>query len=99
MGANNWAICPKCKFNSSREKSHREHVAMQKYGQVSREEYERIYEEALKPVDLKETLWENYEIRTHENGEFTIYYQCGCNVCGFFFDYGYKENVVGDVNQ
>jgi hypothetical protein len=89
MGADNWGICPKCKHNREKEITVKEKKLESSYGSVALGKYQAMQAEleTLKATKLIETLREDYEIRTDEDGEFMVSYGCKCNVCGWGHEY------------
>lgn len=93
MSADNWAICPKC------EKDHRAAIvklklrAEQQYGQVSPEKYLELLRLSQNPLELKETLRENYCIQIDNKGIFYINYSCSCQECGFSHNFEHEEQL------
>jgi hypothetical protein len=84
MSADRWAKCPKClkELNANLKSA---------YGKVSEDEY--LY--ALVQVNEQdETLREDYEVKTDEDGRFTVNYSCQCTICKFKFEYRYKQAVL-----
>jgi hypothetical protein len=86
MGADNWAICPKC--NKEAEDKY-----ANAYGNVSESEYQNL----IRKVDdheARRTLREDYEIYISETGRFCIGYSAHCNVCKFQYSYDKNEELV-----
>lgn len=90
MSANNWRVCPQCKKRAEHEKQKRLLAAEKQYGKVSSDEYLRLLDKANKVERLKESLREDWEIGTHDDGEFTIYYACHCQSCGFSHEFNHN---------
>ncbi len=93
MSADNWTVCPKCtKTEKDLADQYRQKVA-NNYGKISESEYLKLKsQEYLKPD--AETLREDYEVYMDEKGEFTIYYSCSCDKCGFRFEHNHQEQVL-----
>lgn len=89
MGADNWAVCPKCRAVALAEKEKINKEAIEAYGAVSRQTYQKLLDKANKEVVLKNHLRENYEIKLDECGVFTVDYRCYCSNCNF--TYKFKE--------
>lgn len=96
MSADNWGRCPKClaKLVEDREKAVA--AAKAKYGKVPEDEYMAAITKANAiPEKLKEeTLREDYEIGTDEDGEFSVSYHCSCRVCNFDFRFAEKRDAL-----
>jgi hypothetical protein len=89
MSADNWGICPKCKkLSKERAKS--------LYGKASEDEY-LVYFLSEKSKGTKETLREDYEIYTDDDGEFSVGYDCSCDECGFSYHFQYKASVLPET--
>lgn len=94
MGADNWAICPRCKKKAEADYADAVRAAGEAYGKVSAEEYVRMV--AALPQeepDLIPTLREDYELGTSEDGKFYVIYSGGCNVCGFSHKFRHDEQL------
>lgn len=87
MGADNWAICPRCRVTTMTNHKIAEQRAKTAYGAVSEDEYHRLLAAAAKEVELKQTLREDYEIGIGEDGTFDVNYRSSCDVCGFRYEY------------
>lgn len=85
MGADNWGICPKCRYEQEKDIAVKEKKLEAAYGTVALGKYQAMQAEleGLKAKKLTETLREDYEIRTDSYGEFMVSYGCKCNVCGW----------------
>lgn len=83
MSADAWRACPKCSKDNQAK-------ADAAYGKVSKLEYQKLLNAAL---DQRETLREDYEICTDENGLFTVGYGCYCDVCKLSFTYKKTEQI------
>jgi len=92
MSADAWRTCPNClkKAENKKEVS---------YGKVSEEEYLRV---VLELEDLKDqevqTLREDYEMFTDEDGQFYASYSCSCSMCHFSFVYKYEKDLMNESN-
>jgi predicted HNH restriction endonuclease len=93
MSADNWRKCPKCLkvAKESREKATQR--AQAKYGKISESEYRKLIAKAESPIELNETMRENYCQRIDEDGEFQSSYYCYCERCGFEFQHKYGQAV------
>ena len=92
MSANNWSICPKCKKKNNEINAKRIENVKKNYGVVSEDKYLELAEEAKKPIIIKETLREDYDIGVYEDGTFEVSYSCSCSVCGF--KYSFKDQKI-----
>lgn len=93
MSADNWRICPKCTgINEAAYEASRKEIT-ESYGKVSAEEYLRLVSIAPKPPIHLETLREDYEIGTFEDGEFLVNYSCYCSACKFEFSFKHKQKI------
>ena len=94
MSADNWMGCPKCKSDAIKKRNERIEKAKKKYGKISEEEYRQEITAAESPVNLSETLREDYEQGMKENGEYFVSYSGYCSSCGFEFTYSHKQNAL-----
>ncbi len=90
MSADNWTICPKCRKLKDEEKRLHLQKIKDSYGKVDEEAYLKLKETVLE--NLEDTLREDYEIEIYEDN-FLVSYSGGCSVCGFKFEYKYKEKI------
>lgn len=93
MGADNWANCPKCKKLWVEKLQEAEKALSQKYGIISAEEFLSKKEDldARKRLPTTNSLREDYELGTLDDGQFRVSYRCSCEACGFNFSYKYDE--------
>lgn len=96
MSADNWGICPKCKKANEEADKKRILALGEKYGKVPADEYIRLAKEANKPTHLENTLREDYEIYTNEDGDFYVSYSCFCSVCGYKYNFKHEEQLKID---
>lgn len=99
MSDENYGTCPRC-FKRAVKKyvADTQHLA-DAYGDVSREEYEKLQAKLGKPPhmgSMPESLRETYECYVDEDGELTIYYGCTCENCGFVYDFNHQEKLEFD---
>ncbi len=87
MSVDNWGICPKCMAIQEKKKEELRKKMDLSYGKISAEEYHELFLEITKPINIKSTLRENYDIWIDEEGKFEIVYLASCNSCGFKFDF------------
>ncbi len=93
MSAKNWRLCPACAAGAA---SHREKMisrAKGQYGIATPEEYQALITEAEKPVELEETLREDYQIGMGLDREFYVTYRCSCESCGFSYSFKREEST------
>jgi hypothetical protein len=93
MSADNWRDCPKCLAKAKADKVKREEAAEQAYGKVPKEEYLALLAEAGKPVEVEDTMREDYELGIDQNGKFYVIYRADCQDCPFVFTYRHEEIV------
>lgn len=92
MSADAWRVCPKCLNKAQKKKE-------SSYGKVSEEEYLRVLLELDNLENHEtETLREDYEIFTDEDGLFYVSYSCSCSVCHFHFEYKHKKDLMDENN-
>lgn len=92
MGADNWGICPKCKKAAYKKKAKEQEKVGAAYGKVTPEKYREMFEAASQPVELDQTLREDYEIGIGEGGEFSVSYRGHCRECGL--SHAFKTQAV-----
>jgi len=92
MGANNWAICPRCKQRRLNSIAQKEREFKDAYGKVAPEKFFEMKSELdnLKDSEYEVNMREDYEIYTDEDGEFFITYSCSCKTCGWGHKYQNK---------
>lgn len=84
MSATNWAYCPKCK---EIEKRNHERVVEEwksSCGKISPEDYD-ANRPSDKPIEIAETLREDYELWITDDLQFKMHYRASCENCGFEF--------------
>lgn len=90
MSADNWGKCPVCYKKAKEERANAKTKAKEEYGKVSIDEFQELVHEAVKELNLDDTLREDYVIETNDAGYFHIEYKCECE-CGF--KYEFKEHI------
>src|SRR5207244_2512735 len=93
VSADNWAICPQCRDRAKAEHDARFQAAVESYGKVPPEEYERLRAEATVPFDAAqfETFREDYEFYGAAEGTITASYSGHCDVCSLGLDFKYER--------
>jgi hypothetical protein len=93
MSADNWRKCPKCLKLAKDLREQAIQRAQSRYGKIAEPAYRKLITKAESPIELKETLRENYCQRIDEDGEFQSSYYCYCERCGFEFQHKYGQGV------
>ena len=93
MSADRWGICPKCKFRAEQAQAQKILAAGESYGKVDPQDYLDAINEASKPIELSNTLREDYEISTDEDGHFEVSYRSSCRQCDHSFTYTHSERA------
>jgi hypothetical protein len=99
MGADNWGICPRCKRAAEAKKQQKREAAAKVYGKVPPDEWRRMCDAAEAVEELEETLREDYEQHTNEDGEFFVSYHCRCTKCDFKHTFKHTEQLNLDLSQ
>lgn len=83
MGADNWAICPRCSERAQQENAAEHERVMGLYGRVDVDEFDRQRSE-LREVDWDSinTFRESYEFYGASEGTVEYVYSGGCTRCG-----------------
>lgn len=93
MSADNWAICPRCKKKIEADKAQLVSKMEKSYGKIPVADFLYLKANADKPIEWEATMREDYEIGVDDDGEFSMNYSCSCSMCGFEFNYEYKQVV------
>ena len=95
MSADNWSMCPKCREKRIRESEQKKLQALEAYGKVPPQEWVSMTASADNAECDAETLREDYEVWTDENGVFRVSYECVCTAddCDFEFSYSYEQKL------
>ena len=99
MSADRWTTCPRCLKEAIADYRQRESELREKYGVVPIDEYvlcQKQLGECPTSTSLKNTLREDWEIGTDEDGEFYVRYTANCQTCSFRYEYTYGEDVTTD---
>lgn len=83
MSADNWRICPRCKWQTETKQRLAVKKAEALYGKVSPQAYTKLIRDAETQPELKETLREDFAVYTSPDGVFRVSYRACCNRCGF----------------
>ena len=94
MGADRWAICPKCKRTANEKRDAEIRKARASYGKVSEEKYRTAMESAGSSLHFDETFREDYEQGTDDDGTYSISYSGLCTRCGFSHRYEFSQDVL-----
>jgi hypothetical protein len=96
MSADAWRICPKCRIKHIKSLVRERQRVNDKYGKIDSGEYIQLVNEMEKKetTDIEETLREDYEIWTNEEGVFEVGYYCSCEKCGLKFEFEHKEKIT-----
>lgn len=91
MGADNWAICPVCRVEAIKAREKRYTKADAAYGKKPQGDYIALLAEAEKPIQLEQTLREDYGLGVGVDGVFGVSYRAHCTACQFAFEYKHDE--------
>lgn len=92
MSADRWSYCPRCvRVNAEKERA-AFLVAIDSYGKVSSEEFDRLRSEAV-PKEAGMTMREDFWVSTGKDGRFEVKYSCACDACGFSWAYSYTQEL------
>lgn len=81
MSADNWAVCPRCKYRALKKFEKAGDAVQAMYGNVTVEEFDAT-RAALSMDDVGHTFREDYEFYDAETGTVEATYSGGCEVCG-----------------
>lgn len=91
MSANNWRECPQCRVNAEAARTLLNYKLDESYGKIPVADYLEMRDEATKPIELGETLREDYELFIAQTKRFYIGYTASCSVCGFNKEFKHEE--------
>lgn len=93
MSAAHWTVCPRCFTAMQGLIESSRHAAMDSYGKVPADEYERRAEAAKKLAEktLDPQFREDYKIGMARDGSFTVSYRGVCQRCSYDFEYVYEQ--------
>ena len=93
MSADNWTRCPRCLKNAELEKEDFSKKAREGYGKLTSDEYEVLLLKSREPINLDDSLREDYEFYLDDDGCFTANYRATCGTCNFNFTFHHKQQV------
>jgi hypothetical protein len=101
VSADNWDICPQCRDRAKAAHDARFQAAVESYGKVSPEEYERLRGEATEPFneDRFQTFREDYEFYGASKGTVYASFSGHCEVCGLGVDFTYEREFYKGAEQ
>lgn len=93
MSADNWAICPRCLDRAKAASAARFQTAVDAYGKVPPDEYERLRSEAQTPIDEDsfQTFREDYEFYGASEGTVVASYSGHCGTCNLGVDFKHEH--------
>lgn len=93
MSADNWTECPRCLVKATKIHVADQDKADKAYGNVPVDEYLALRAIAEKPVEIDQTLREDYEFYLDSKGKFLAVYCCECTTggCGYSFNFRHEE--------
>ena len=97
MGADNWTKCPKCAILANKKTAQVRDNINRNYGKIPQDEYDHLIEKSKEPIELLDTLREDYEIYMTEDRFFEVEYSAACSKCGFKFEFKHKETVEVNI--
>jgi hypothetical protein len=93
VSANNWDVCPACKKKAEAARLKAMEDAAKAYGKVPPDEWKELSDRASKPVDLDETMREDYELGVDSKGVFGVSYSASCQECAFVFRFKHEQKT------
>ena len=95
MGANNWALCPRCAKERTAALDKMRAVLKRSYGAVPVEEFDAMRQGLTdcENMPVKATLREDYEIHGAPDGTVIVEYGCSCKVCGLTAEFTYRHEL------
>lgn len=84
MSADNWTVCPRCKYRHSVKRKEARDLANNSYGLVPLEKWQELdaAAQALVPEYTECRFREDYEISGAEDGCIDVEYRGHCDTCG-----------------
>jgi len=92
MSSDTWTICPKCQDRIYSDRQKKLDAVKKSYGKIASEKYISDYDDAVKPVEMENTLREDYEIGITD-GVYTVSYGASCSRCDFRFSNNFEAVV------
>jgi hypothetical protein len=96
MGADNWAVCPRCFTEAEKEAKRLLQEALESYGKVGIEEFDAL--RAAVPCPERAgfmTLREDYGFVNNNAGEVEVEYRASCVKCGLSHKFETVLDLVG----
>jgi hypothetical protein len=95
MSADAWRVCPRCRDRADKKAEQEAIDVTAKYGKIPHDEYMREFKAATARAEeeLEDTLREDYELRTDEEGRFYVNYSCYCTACGFEHKFRHEQQL------
>ena len=93
MSADNWTECPRCLEREVKRKDELKLKAESEYGKLPKAEYLELLKRSEEQLNTRQTLREDYEFWTDQDGEFSAKYSCRCDVCGFKHEFKHVEQL------
>lgn len=93
MSADNWRTCPRCTRTAKNSKDTQKKKCAESYGKVAAEKFLQMLADSEKPVELDDSMREDYDIGIDDTGEFGVSYRAYCGTCGFTFSYTHEEKT------
>jgi hypothetical protein len=96
MGADNWAICPRCKRRHEKQAEKMRLEADNAYGTVSVDDWKALDDAAIKAAEpfTAATFREDYELGV-VGPEFYARYSGNCSECGLTHKFEVDQPVAG----
>lgn len=96
MGADNWAVCPRCLAGARKAQDTALAKVMASYGKVPVAEFDAA-RAALEPLDPGKfaTFREDWHIDGAADGVVTVSYRGGCSKCGLHLDFKHDHAIPG----
>ncbi len=95
MSADNWANCPKCVEEATKQWKRDKEKLDESYGKVSAERYLEQVRLFPKSTIYRVTLREDYNVGI-DGENFCVNYKGTCVECGFKYNFVHKESIEKD---
>lgn len=99
MSASNWRPCPQCLKWAIGNKEENRRMAEESYGKVGEAKYHEMRRVADMPLELEDTLREDYHQGVDLHGLYTVGYKASCQTCDYSFSYKYNEQTSVGVQK